>query len=83
MATVQAKFRCVAKTERASAYGPPDCVAAGVEIELEPVLGAGNEQWSRYTPSGSLNMVITNPDACAAFEIGKDYLVTFESAPAE
>jgi len=34
--------------------------------------------WSKYTPSGSISMQITNPAAAEAFEQGKTYLVTFE-----
>lgn len=37
-----------------------------------------NYTWSKYTPSGRIEMNITNPAAYDQFEIGKEYLVTFE-----
>ncbi len=35
-----------------------------------------NISWSKYTPSGTLTMYVRNDQA--VFEIGKDYLVSFE-----
>lgn len=35
-----------------------------------------NYTWSKYTPSGELNMVITNPEA--KFEVGESYILTFD-----
>ena len=33
------------------------------EWNLEPVTtGTGNESWSKFTPSGSLRLVVTNPE---------------------
>ena len=47
------------------------------------VMGAitrGDEakEWSRYTPSAELTMYITHPPAVAQFEVGREYLLTFE-----
>lgn len=39
-----------------------------------------NESWSKWTPSGELQMHVTNPDAFEQFEVGKHYLLTFEQA---
>lgn len=39
-----------------------------------------NHQWSKYTPSGSLELSITNPPAFDAFEVNAEYLLTFEKA---
>lgn len=36
-----------------------------------------NFEWSMATPSGSAELVITNPAAFEQFETGKSYLVTF------
>jgi len=46
-------------------------------VSLAPVSGPGNEEWSQYTPSGRIEMTITNPEAAKQFELGKDVLVTF------
>lgn len=52
------------------------------KVNLLPVYGnnAENKEWSTYTPSGQIWMVITNPGAYDQFVIGKDYLVTFNEA---
>lgn len=50
------------------------------EVEMTPVFGQGNEEWSRHTPSGDIKMLITNPAAHAHFEIGEEYVVTFVKA---
>jgi hypothetical protein len=40
----------------------------------------GNAEWSKYTPSASCSMHITNPGAIDAFEVGKFYFVDFTPA---
>lgn len=55
------------------------------EIEMSAVTrGDHAKEWSQYTPSATLTMYITNPKALAQFEVGKEYLLTFEpyEAPA-
>lgn len=43
-------------------------------ITMSPVTsGVGNESYSKWTPSGSLSMLITNPGAFSQFELGKEY----------
>lgn len=37
-----------------------------------------NKDWSKYTPSGEIKMMITNPGAIDQFEIGGVYKLTFE-----
>ena len=39
--------------------------------------GKGNENWSKYTPQGEISMMVTNPSAIAAFELGKSYQIEF------
>ena len=39
--------------------------------------GKGNESWSKATPSGQITITVTNPSAIAAFELGKEYQLTF------
>lgn len=65
---VQARFKC------------DNIVPGGSETEpsrtiyMTPVTtGPGNESYSKWTPSGGLNMFITNPDAFCQFEAGKVY----------
>jgi hypothetical protein len=54
-------------------------------IVMTPVFGtygdgSDNETWSKATPSGKLEMAVTNPAAIDAFEIGKAYLIEFTPA---
>jgi hypothetical protein len=80
---VRAKMRCTEKTSRTSAsnYGEAKPVDTE-EITLRPVVGPGNEAWSRWTPSGEVKLTINNPAAVAQFEVGKDYFVDFTPAEA-
>lgn len=72
---VRAKFKCHAievfeggsRTVKLSAvYGSSDKPA--------------NVEWSKATPSGSLQMNITNPAAYEQFEVGKEYFLDFSLA---
>jgi hypothetical protein len=52
-----------------------------VQVTLQPVYDDGaNSQWSKYTPSGQLQLTITNPEAYKQFELGKAYFVDFSPA---
>jgi len=75
---VRAKFRCVEKVVRhsQSAFGSGG-VADSEEVKLSAVMGEENKPWSKWTPSGEIRMSITNPEAVAQFEVGKDYFVDF------
>jgi hypothetical protein len=51
-------------------------------VFMQPVFGTYgdgkvNESWSKYTPSGQLQMSITNPAAIDKFEKGKAYYIDF------
>lgn len=37
-----------------------------------------NNQWSKWTPSGDIQMYVTNPAAFAEYEVGASYILTFE-----
>lgn len=39
--------------------------------------GDGNKSWSDATPSGSLEMTITNPGAYEQFKLGSEVYLTF------
>lgn len=74
--TVQAKF-WVSEIKHHGAYrGQGDEAAT---IEMKPVFGEGdNADWSKYTPSGKIEMTVTNPAAIEQFELGEEYLLTFD-----
>lgn len=76
--TVRAKMNCVEVKHFAT--GSPDGTYA--QVTMMPVYNDGpeNETWSKYTPSGRVEMCITNPDAVNSFEQGKRYYVDFSPA---
>ena len=68
--SVRGKFRVKSITEYEE---------QGKEVKLEACIDSGNEEWSKWTPSGSINIYITNPDAAKTFIVGFDYYVDFTS----
>lgn len=74
--TVRAKFVVNGVLDRGNGYG---------EVELSAVTGGSDENndfW-KYTPSGSLKMGIDNPSSLALFKPGQEYYLDFTPAPAE
>ena len=61
--TVMCKFKCF-QVVKAEGYEAP---------AFHPVRGKGNEEWSKWTPSGKLEITITNPNIFGKFVPGKDY----------
>lgn len=53
-----------------------------VEANLTPVISGSeeNKSFSMYTPSGSIKLHITNPDAVEFFEPSAEYFVEFRKA---
>ena len=51
-------------------------------VKLTAVAGDENKTWSKYTPSGSVELTISNPEAFDQFKIGEFYFVDFTRAPA-
>ena len=84
--SVKAKFKC----NSVEAHTDNEGQVTGKSIGLTAVIAYGadgarndeNESWSKWTPSGTLQMHITNPDAYEQFQEGKDYYLTFEEVPA-
>lgn len=70
--TVRAKFSCI------SIQKSPDNSTAVVNLSAVTTGSAENESWSKYTPSGQLQMVISNPAASEQFEQGKEYYIEIE-----
>ena len=58
-------------------------VADGGRVVLEPVVSGSpeNEQFYKYTPSGSLVISTINQSALSQFEVGKEFYV--DLTPAE
>jgi len=76
-AVVRAKFVVQEKADYlgwVSAARPKERLT---KVTLTPVCGKGNEQWSSATPSGKLEICISNPVAVDALELGKEYYIDF------
>jgi hypothetical protein len=77
--TVQAKVRCIANT-------PPAWDASGTmrTARFTPVYdpdpASPNFAWSQATPSGYVELTITNPAAFVEVEVNGEYTLTFEEA---
>jgi hypothetical protein len=78
--SVQAKVRCIGNS-------PPQWDSTGTMrmARFTPVYDSDpsspNFEWSRATPSGYIELAITNEAAFVAFEPGREYLLTFDLAP--
>ena len=86
--SVKAKFKCASVQPYSNDGGE---TVAGKNISMNAVIAYNadgsrndeNEAWSAATPSGTLNIHISNPAAFDQFEAGKDYYLTFEEVPAQ
>lgn len=81
---IRAQFWVQKSTKQAAAKGQTTLIVEMAAVTrstgqpgYEP---EGNTDWSKYTPSGRIEMAISNPDAAAIFDanIGRDVRVTFE-----
>lgn len=80
--TVQAKVRCIANTP---AHWDPEGNSYRI-ARFTPVYDSDpaspNFEWSQATPSGYVELTITNPAAFGQFEANKEYTLTFDEAAA-
>lgn len=67
--SVRAEFHCNAINKS------PDNSTAVAHLIVVTTGSAENESWSKYTPSGQLQMVISNPAAFEQIELGKEYFI--------
>ena len=76
--TVRCKFKCTKAESR---------TPGNVSVEFEPYYEDGddavNKSWAEATPSGKLEMWISNPNLCEHFVAGKQYLIDITLAPPE
>jgi hypothetical protein len=77
--TVAAKVRCIGNAS--PAYDPQGTSDSRV-VRFTPVWDADphspNFEWSQATPAGYLELYISNPAAHEAFEVGREYMLSFE-----
>jgi len=75
MTKVRAKFECVGSTEN------PEYESKSVTFS--PVIDGGeeNKSFSKYTPSGSLTLEISqDTEAYNSFKVGQEYYLDFTEA---
>lgn len=65
--SIIARFRC----DQAEATEQNDNIR--LQAAYSSVPGTPNHQWSKWTPSGSMSLSITNPPARGMFEVGEEY----------
>lgn len=79
---VQARF-WVQSVKKSSAAGG----AVTREVILQPVVSPtqGNDNWSKYTPSGEIRLVVTADAGGEWFEerLAKNLAITFDDVPVE
>lgn len=78
--TVQAKVRCISNA--APVYFQPGTDDTFRLVRFTPVYdpdpASPNYSWSEATPSGYIELGISNRAAFDDFEVGHEYLLTFE-----
>ena len=80
---IRAKFRVHNLTEW---NGGPDGAKSGERVQMSPVYSSDpnseNYSFSQATPSGSIDLNITNPSAFGLFKEGREYFIDFTPAEA-
>lgn len=79
MATVRGKFRLTKQTQIKWTPGDSDIKT----LTFTALGGPGNEEWSKATPNGSLEMTITNPAALDLLKLGTAYYLDLTEAEPE
>ncbi len=81
--SVRCKFYCTSVAQTAgqpNSQTGPKAEVTQEQITLAPVYGEENKPWSKFTPCGSMQLTITNPDAIGAFKPGEVYLIDIKPA---
>ena len=70
---IRAKFKCLSVTSYDT---------GSEEVHLQPVTSGSDENktWSKYTPSGSLKMVISADGAVGCIKAGREYYLDIVDA---
>ena len=72
---ILAKMKC--NTRKEQSWGGKPVVTLGFQCVYDNTIPE-DQRFQEATPTGSCEMQIDNPSALAAFELGKDYYLTFE-----
>ena len=75
--SVQARFFVSTVTKTANGYSPV--------VLLPAIKGEANKEWAHYTPSGRMELNVSNESGAVEFferNIGKDVAITFDELDA-
>jgi hypothetical protein len=85
-------FQCIGKEDHSGegstsvnlTFMPPYCVDKRPGTPYDPATHDSryqrvNEGWSKATPSGTLTMTVTTPEAAAAFVLNEYYALEFDA----
>jgi len=75
---VQAMFKCESKA--VATWDPAQWI---ITFRATNKSDGDNMDWSKWTPTGSISMTVTNPEAVAAFEVGSFYRLSFDAVASE
>ena len=78
---VRCKMKVTEIIDRSSSYAPGN-VQESHSVKLQAVTDSENKSWAKYTPSGSVELQINNPEAFSHFKIGETFFLDFTPAPA-
>ncbi len=75
---IRCKMICIEKADHFDAYNKTKRSIVKFQAMTDPA----NKTWAKYTPSGSIELGIDNPEAVDAFQLGQSYFVDFREGPA-
>ena len=72
--SVIAMFRITGRSEFSSISRKEGEPPESIRVTLQPIYDEGsNTSWSKWTPSGELQMQITNPECFKELQLGKTF----------
>lgn len=72
---IRAKFSVVSVIKNEDLVSPSEAVCLVAVYSSDPT--SENYSWSKWTPAGTLNMTINNPECFGKFVQGKQYYLDF------
>lgn len=77
------KMRCKFYVSEVAQTAGAGQAPSGEILKMQAVIGTAgdNADWSKWTPSGSMSLHVTNPDAVGRFKAGQ--IVYIDIAPVE
>jgi hypothetical protein len=72
--SIRCKFYC-SEVAKVAHYGGGNVDQERVKLIAVTADTPENKAWSKWTPSGSFEVLITNPEAIGKIEVGKSYFI--------